>query len=144
MIILLLILSACSLVNKRGVATREEVVNIYLNALKEKDERAILLLIPRDYQAEQAIQAKVTQLGRRGLYDVQVCYQEVIGPQNVNVIIQGFYNKGLDAASGRVKFKDTLIVESGSGRWYLVLGKRKGGSPPPTGATTKPVTIPSK
>ena len=143
-VILLMMLSACNLVNKRGAATREKVVNTYLYALEEKDERAIISLISRDYQAEQAVQAKVAQLGGRKLSDVQVCYQEVVGPQNVNVTIQGFYNKSLGAASGRVKFKDTLIVQNGGDRWYLILGKYTGEPSSPTGPTTRPVTIPSK
>ncbi len=141
---LLLTLSSCNLINKQGAATREDVVSTYLRALEKKDERAISSLISEDYQAEQAAQVKVAQLGGRELYDVQVCYQEVVGPQNVNVTIQGFYDKGLGAVSGRAKFKDTLIVQSVGGRWYLILGKYTGKPPQPTGPTTKPVTIPSK
>ena len=139
-VILLMMLSACNLVNQRGAATREKVVNTYLYALEKKDERAIISLISRDYQAEQAVQAKVAQLGGRKLSDVQVCYQEVIGPQNVNVTIQGFYSKSLGAASERVKFKDTLIIQNGGGRWYLILGRYIGKPSSPTGPTTRPVT----
>jgi hypothetical protein len=56
-----LLLSACGLTNTntRGANTREEVVEIYLESLKNKDEKSILQLIPEDLSAESAIQDKI-------------------------------------------------------------------------------------
>lgn len=61
--VLLLTLPAGNSADARGATTKEEVVEAYLHALERKDERTILLLIPHTPIAEQAVRAKVEQLG---------------------------------------------------------------------------------
>ena len=137
-ILLLIVYYSNFFVDRRNVNTKEALVDTYLSALERKDERAILSLIPNDRLAKQEVKAKVALLGGRSIQDRQVCYRELFKPQHQKVTIQCWYvgAKGQREA----KFKDVLEIQSGGapwyqgqgGRWYLLLGKRTGGLPPPT------------
>ncbi len=117
-------------------------MNTYLQALENRNERAILALIPENVVAEQAVQSKIAQLGGHDFRDLQVCYKEVIKPQYVKVQIQGAY---LGVKGKEIKFKDLLTVEFIGGShigdrytWQLTsLGQLR--NPPNYGSPTTPV-----
>lgn len=123
---LLLILSACNSAIARGAETKEQVVDAYLYALERKDERSMLLLIPHTHIAEQAVRAKVEQLGGHALREVQVDYLSDFGPKMAKVTIRGVY---METQNELDKFRDEIYIRQIEDRWYLILGRHKEGIP---------------
>jgi hypothetical protein len=119
-----LMLSACQSVNMRGAATKEQVVDVYVRALESKDERSILSLIPETHIAEQAIQAKVAQLGGHDIQEMRVNYSSPIKPQFAVAEIRGWY---VADKSEKLEFKDKINLKQDDGRWYLIMGRARNG-----------------
>jgi len=124
--VLLLTLPACNSANARGAETKEQVVDAYLYALERKDERSILLLIPHTHIAEQAVRAKLEQLGGHALRAVQVDYLSDFGPKMAKVTIRGVY---METQNEPVEFRDEIYIRQIEDRWYLILGRHKDGIP---------------
>ena len=121
---LLPILQSCNFFPTRGAATREELVSMYLRALENKDEQAILRLIPEDYAAKQVVEEKIGRLGSRKLEQLRISYQELQKPDSVKVLIEGvYYNKPLPNGK-RLRSTDQLFIHAAGDRWYLILGKK--------------------
>lgn len=131
--IVILTLAACNFVNKkspvtRGANTSEAVVNIYLRALEKRDKPSILPLIPEHLIGEQAVQAKIEELGGHNLREVQVDYL-IVKPHIKSVTIQGQY---MSENVKDVKFKDQLYVSYFEPKWYLTIGQPKQPTTVPT------------
>jgi hypothetical protein len=122
--ILLPSLQSCSPFLKRGAATREEVVNIYLSGLEAKDEQAILMLIPEDYEADQAVKEKIERLSDRTLEQRTITYQELQKPSSVKVTIEGTYYDKPIPNGRRFQSKDQIFIHAANQRWYLILGEQ--------------------
>ena len=130
--VLLLILPACGSTNirVRGAITKEALLEAYLHALEQKDEKAILLLVPETLIAQYAIQAKIEQFGGHVFHRVQIDYIPQVHPQWVRVVIRGVY---INPQNEQVEFSDEIILHQMDNRWYLMLGQHRNAvSPPPT------------
>jgi hypothetical protein len=125
-------------VKLRGKATREEVVTTYLQALKDKDAKAILKLTPTDYDAAKAIEERIEKLSDREIYLTKITYEEVWKPSNVNVTIE---SKDAQDTKDNFQLIDSITLSPDGARWYLILGESKNlnveNIPPPT-AIEKP------
>ncbi len=138
-LVVLLVLSGYSW-NSNGAATREEVIEEYLNALKDKNEESILQLVPKSYTAEQAAKKKITQLGGYNLNVNQISYLK-LKPHLFVATIQGSY---LTPNREQKRFTEevNLVDKPGSflvfykGNWHLSIGK--GNLPPPSVQAAQP------
>lgn len=120
-------LQSCNVIPKQGAATREELVTTYLDALENKDEQAILELIPKDYDAKQVVEEKIARLGDRDLEQVKITYQELQKPSSIKVSIEGLYDDD-SLPSHQSQSKDQIFIHSANNRWYLILGQQKSAS----------------
>jgi len=127
--VLFLIVSACVSTNPRGAATKETLVDVYLQALQQKDEQAILSLVPETLAAQDAVQAKVEQLGGHTFHQVHIGYVPQVNPKWVRVIIRGVYT---GSHNEQVEFSDEIFLNQMDNRWYLMLGQDRNAVPPPT------------
>jgi hypothetical protein len=127
LILIVFSLQACS-VNKHGAATPDRVVEQYLLALENKDDRLMLQLVPAKAQIDRVIEAKILRIGGHKIQDRQISYTKS-KPTFWNAKIQGFF---VDRAGIKRKFDDSIEIEYQSkgqvklygGRWYLLLGNR--------------------
>lgn len=125
MIAIVFSLQACS-INKHGAATPDRVVEQYLLALEDRDDRLMLRLVPEKSQLDRAIESKISKIGGHKIQDRQISYTKS-KPTFWNTKIQGFF---VDRAGIKRKFDDSIELEYQSkgqvklygGRWYLLLG----------------------
>lgn len=133
----ILILSACKMVTgglhpdvqqMRGAATKEQVVQRYLQSLEQMDADAIVQLTPPDHIANQEVQRKLASFGGHKLQNIRVQYKAPVGPLWVRVIIQGAFR---NEQGKEVVFNDELNLQQITDRWYLMLGRSKNAVPLP-------------
>ena len=118
-------LQACS-VSKQGAATPDRVVEQYLVALENKDDRLMRRLVPEKSQFDRVIESKILRIGGHKIQDRQISYTKS-KPTFWNAKIQGFF---VDHAGTKRKFDDSIEIEYQSkgqvklygGRWYLLFG----------------------
>ena len=112
----------------RGAVIKETLVDAYLHALQQKDEQAILLLVPETLTAQHAAQARIEQLGGHVFHQVRIDYVPQAHPQWVRVVIRGVY---AGSQNEQVEFSDEIILHQMDSRWYLMLGQDRNAVPPP-------------
>jgi hypothetical protein len=139
------LLQGCDFKNRYGADTAQQVVEQYLLALENKDEKLMLKLISREYSAKEAVKDKINRLGGHKIQEYKVTYTKP-KPVFLRAKVQGFYTNH----DVRKRFDDTLtIVYQGEsnlginkGRWYLVMGK--GNIPTPEVQPAEPQTSPPR
>jgi hypothetical protein len=117
-------LQSCS-VNKHGAATPDRVVEQYLLALEDQNDRLMFRLVPEKSQFDRIIKAKISKFGGHKIQDRQISYIKS-KPTFWKAKIQGFF---VDRAGIKRKFDDSIEIEYQSkgqvklygGRWYLLL-----------------------
>lgn len=121
LVILVFSLPACAN-NKRGAATPDRVVEIYLDALETKDRNSILNLGVEDPNLAKEVNARIDRLGGRKIRERKVSY---IKPKP---FLWQAKLRGVYAVNGvNQKFEDAIVLEYHSkgelklyaGRWYL-------------------------
>lgn len=124
LMVLVFLLPGCS-ANKHGAATPDRVVEQYLQALENKDERLMLRLLPEKSHINQAIESKILKTGGHKIQNRQISYTKS-KPTLWNARIHGSF---VDRAGIQRKFDDLIAIEYQSkgqvklyaGRWYLLL-----------------------
>jgi hypothetical protein len=118
-------LQSCGVHNKHGAATPDRVVEQYLTALENRNQSAMLRLLPERSLATTAIATKIDRLGGYKIQDRQIKYSKP-KPSFWNANIQGFY---IDQSGIKQQFNDSIVLAYQSkgelklyaGRWYLLL-----------------------
>lgn len=126
--VLLLILPTCRSTNVRGAVTKETLVDAYLRALQQKDEQAMLLLVPETHTAQHEVQARIEKLGGHAFDQVRIDYVPPVHPQWVRVVIRGVYTS---PQNEQIEFSDEIILHQTDHHWYLMLGQDRNAVPPP-------------
>lgn len=124
--VILLLVSGCRSVGIGGAGSREEAVSLYLHALEQGSETALLPLIPATHDAADLVHQKVLQLGGHPLADVKIAYRVEFGPSQATATITGRYT----STEGMREFADEVNLEEIGRRWYVIMGSvRDGGIP---------------
>lgn len=95
----------------RGKSTKAEVVSDYIQGIKENNVKQINKLIPRNYDAESAIQGKISGWSNVSLNNIKIEYQGSMWPHYQHVLI-----KNND-------FEDIIALKKINNKWYLIMGK---------------------
>ncbi len=122
LVILVFSLPACAN-QKRGAATPDRAIEIYLDALETKDRNSILNLGVEDPNFAKEVNAKIDRLGGRKIRERKVSYTKP-KPFLWQAKILGVY---ADLNGVKRKFEDAIVLEYQSkgelklyaGRWYL-------------------------
>ena len=115
--------------NKQGGSTPDRIVEQYLLALEDRDEAAMLQLVPENYNVAKEVTAKIVKFGGHKIQDRQISYTKS-KPTLWDARVRGFY---VDRVGVRQKFDDSISIGYQSkgqvklygGRWYLLLGNRE-------------------
>jgi len=115
----------------RGAATKDLLLDTYLQALRRKDEQAILSLVPTTQVAQEAVRDKLKKLGGHTYSQVWIEYTPL--PNSRWVKAKVCFTKDSDSTGSPEGLCDELVLQKIGVRWYLMLGQhRDAGAPPPT------------
>lgn len=124
MIPLVLLLQACN-TEKNGTSTPDQLVEQYLSALENKDEKLMLAIVPEHSVLTREIKAKIAKVGGYKIKNRQTIYAKST-PILWNAQIKGVY---IDRQDISRKFEDVITIQyqnkgnlkAYSGRWYLLM-----------------------
>jgi hypothetical protein len=124
LIVIICLLQSCH-VHKRGAATPDRIVEQYLLALENKDEKLLLQLAPEDAVFTKEIETKVSRIGGYKIQDIKIHYFKST-PMLWSAKIQGGY---IDRQGKNRNFEDSIVIQYQSkgelklyaGRWYILL-----------------------
>lgn len=109
---------------RRGVDSPEDLVQIYIQALHDRDEAEIRRLVLGGYDPTEEINRRIGQLGGIEPEAVDVTFvRNPVAPYVIHVGLAAFRSTGIDATQ---VVTDRLTLQSNAGRWYLVLGEYHG------------------
>jgi hypothetical protein len=130
-IAIVFLIQSCGVQNKHGATTPDRIVEQYLLALADRDEAAMLRLLPENAALADInqVKAKITKIGGFKIQDHQISYTKS-KPTLWKAKVHGFY---INLNDVRQKFDDSIEIEYQSkgqvklygGRWYLLLGDRE-------------------
>jgi hypothetical protein len=117
-------LQACT-VNKHGAATPERVVEQYLLALENRDNKLMQQLAIENTKIAGVVESKILKIGGHKIQERQITYIKS-KPTLWNVKIHGSF---IDNAGIYRNFDESILIEYQSkgqvklygGRWYLLL-----------------------
>jgi hypothetical protein len=119
---------AISAMKPKGEASPLVLIDRYLNALEQKDANAIAAINADGYQADQAIQAKLTQWGGHKVEKREV-FRTRTSTDALRLKIYGSYQqdgktKSFEDSVNLVYRQGGLLPTSGT-RWQLAIGDLK-------------------
>ncbi len=127
--LILAVLIASSFVPHKGTSERFELIENYLQALENKDERSMRRLVHPNFEARAAVQGKIEQLGGNEIALQEVCYS-LLKPFITVASLRGSYvdeNLQTQQIQERLflKYEPGPFYIGYKGRWYLSLGQSK-------------------
>lgn len=126
--IVILLLQSCN-ADKNGTSTPDQLVEQYLSALENKNEKLLLGIVPEHSVLTREIKAKIAKTGGHKIQNRQIIYDKST-PILWNAQIKGVY---IDRQNTSKKFEDIITIQyqnkghlkSYAGRWYLLMKNTK-------------------
>jgi hypothetical protein len=117
-------LQACT-ADKNGAGTPDRVVEQYLMALEDRDQKLMLRLAPENSILTKEIKAKIDKIGGHKIQSRQIIYDKST-PILWSAKMRGIY---VDRQGANKKFEDSIVIQYQNkgdlklyaGRWYLLL-----------------------
>ena len=119
--------------------TPDELMQAYILALGEEDERKILRLIVSDHHAESEVQNKIHRYGGVQLENVQIRYEPT---ENTFFIGANLQAETVTQDSEVKKVTDELFLRRDGDYWFIVLGTPNDGIKPASNPVTADQTRP--
>lgn len=128
-IIAAVLLSSCTFLY-RGAETKEELMELYIQALKKSSEEALLQLTPEDFVAEEDVKKHIELYGGASLKINDISYE-------VNKMTSAMAKATLRGSRGGKPFEIKLSLQVFNSknlitrsRWYVLIGKPDNPIPP--------------
>jgi hypothetical protein len=125
---MVLLLQSCN-VEKNGTSTPDQLVEQYLSALENKDEKLMLGIMPEHSVLTREIRAKIAKVGGYKIKSRQIIYNKSTSVL-WNAQIKGVY---IDHQNISKKLEDIITIQyqnkgnlkAYAGRWYLLTKNTK-------------------
>ena len=126
LIVIVLGVIALQFIDKRGAATKEEVIDQYILAIQQEKPEQIVKLLPRSHQISQAeLTHLIVDSGGSALATTQISAIPSESPLVDIVKLVGTYKEN----GKSIQFTHMLYLQKMNNRWYLILGHDQNGLP---------------